>query len=248
MEEKPDPRDVSTLDRPAGAPLSTGETATLLGHDRYAIGALLGEGGMGVVVAATHLQLQERVALKFLLLEVSPHSETAARFLREAQAAALAGGGADAVREATAAEREAARELTRLAERVLEDGGRKPTPAVVERIGRTLRAAAVDAEAAALLGRGQLTGEVDSPGFTAVAAIAPPPSRRRPAKRAATDQTERRVHEQRVRRLQQRLEKLERRAEDAAARAERAEAEAIAAREAADAAAEELRRERDRSP
>jgi hypothetical protein len=168
--------------------------------------------------------------------------------LRKAQAAALAGGEAAAVREATAAERDAVRELTRLSERVLEDARRKPTQAVVERIGRTLRAAAVDAEAAALLALGQLTGEVDSPGFTAVAAIAPPPSNRRPAKRAARDEAAKRAHEQRVRRLEQRFEKLERRAEDAAARAERAEADAIAAREAAEAAADELRLERERGP
>jgi hypothetical protein len=166
--------------------------------------------------------------------------------LRKAQASALAGGDANAVREATAAERDAVRELTRLAERVLQDGGRKPTQPVIERISRTLRAAAVDEEAAALLERGQLTGEVDSPGFTAVAAIAPAPSKRRPAKRAPREDPTRRAHEQRVRRLEQRLEKLERRAEDAAARVERAEAEAAAAREAADAAAEELRRERER--
>ena len=168
--------------------------------------------------------------------------------LRQAQAAALAGGDAGAVREATAAERDAARELTRLAERVLEDAGRKTTQAVVERISRTLRAAAIDEEAAPLLARGQLTGEVDSPGFTAVASIAPPPSKRRPAKRSARDDPARRAHEQRVRRLEQSLEKLERRADDAAARAERAEAEAVAAREAAEAAAAELRRERERSP
>jgi hypothetical protein len=168
--------------------------------------------------------------------------------LRKAQAAALAGGEAAAVREATTAERDAVRELMRLAEHLLEEAGRKPTQAVVDRIGRTLRGAAVDADAAALLERGQLTGEVDSPGFTAVAAIAPPPSKRRPAKRTAGDDPARRAHEQRVRKLEQRLEKLERRAEEAAQRAERAEADAVTAREAADAAAEELRRERERGP
>ncbi len=54
---------------------------------KYRIERVIGEGGMGVVVAATHMQLQERVALKFLLLEVSQESERATRFLREAQAA-----------------------------------------------------------------------------------------------------------------------------------------------------------------
>src|SRR5919197_3928391 len=168
--------------------------------------------------------------------------------LRKAQAAALAGGAGAAVRSATTAERDAVRDLTRLAERVLQDAERKPTQAVVERISRTLRAAAVDAEAAALLARGRLTGEVESPGFTAVAAIAPPPSKRRRPKPPAPDDAARQAHERRVRRLEQQLEKLERRAEDAAGRAERAEADAIAAREAADVVAEELRRERERAP
>jgi hypothetical protein len=172
----------------------------------------------------------------------------AGRQLRKAQEAAFGGGGADAVRRATAEERGALRQVTRAAERLLEDGGRKPTRAVVDRIGATLRAAAVDPEAADLLARGRLTGELESPGFTAVASLAPPPSKRRPAGAATTDRAARREHEQRLQRLEQRLETLERKAEQAALRAERAEADAIAAREAADAAAEELRQEREKQP
>ena len=42
---------------------------------------------MGVVVAATHLQLEQRVALKFLLPEALQSKEAVARFLREARAA-----------------------------------------------------------------------------------------------------------------------------------------------------------------
>jgi hypothetical protein len=169
--------------------------------------------------------------------------------LRQAQEEAFGGGGADPVRRATADERDAIRELTRLAEAALEDEGRRPTQAVVERIGATLRAAAVDPEAAELLTRGRLTGELESPGFTAVASLAPTtPSKRRPSKPSGPDRAAQRAHEQRVRRLQQRVETLERRAEQAAARAERAEADALAAREAADTAAAELRRERERDP
>jgi hypothetical protein len=175
----------------------------------------------------------------------------AGRQLREAQEAAFGGGGADAVRRATADERGAVRELTRAAERLLEDEGRKPTRAVVDRIGATLRAAAVDPDAAGLLARGRLTGELESPGFTAVASLAPPPAkgrRGRAAAPAAPDRAAKRAHEQRVRRLEQRLDTLERKAEQAAGRAERAEADAIAAREAADGAAEELKQERARGP
>jgi serine/threonine-protein kinase len=42
---------------------------------------------MGVVVQATHVQLEERVAVKFLLDEYAKHPESSARFLREARAA-----------------------------------------------------------------------------------------------------------------------------------------------------------------
>jgi serine/threonine-protein kinase len=42
---------------------------------------------MGVVVAATHLELDERVAIKLLLPHVPPQGEPVARFLREARAA-----------------------------------------------------------------------------------------------------------------------------------------------------------------
>jgi eukaryotic-like serine/threonine-protein kinase len=41
-----------------------------------------------VVVAATHITLGERVALKFLLHEAALHGDSVARFLREARAAA----------------------------------------------------------------------------------------------------------------------------------------------------------------
>lgn len=169
--------------------------------------------------------------------------------LRQAQEAAFSGGAAEAVRRATAEERDAVRGLVRLAERLLEDEGRKPTRAVVDRIGATLRAAAVDPEAAPLLANGRLTGEIESPGFTAVASLAPPPSKRRRAPTSsAPDRAAQRAHEQKVRRLERRVETLQRKAEQAAARAERATADAVAAREEADAAADELRRERERPP
>jgi serine/threonine-protein kinase len=66
-----------------GAPVMEGQVV----GGKYRVERVLGEGGMGVVVAATHLQLKERVALKFLLVEVAEGSERTARFLREAQAA-----------------------------------------------------------------------------------------------------------------------------------------------------------------
>ncbi len=54
---------------------------------KYRVERVLGQGGMGVVVQAMHLQLDERVAVKFLLPEYAQHPEAAARFLREARAA-----------------------------------------------------------------------------------------------------------------------------------------------------------------
>jgi serine/threonine-protein kinase len=54
---------------------------------KYRVDRILGAGGMGVVVAATHVQLQTRVALKFLLPEVLGSPQIVDRFLREARAA-----------------------------------------------------------------------------------------------------------------------------------------------------------------
>lgn len=54
---------------------------------KYRVDRVLGAGGMGVVVAATHLQLEERVAIKFLLPEAMQNAEAVARFGREARAA-----------------------------------------------------------------------------------------------------------------------------------------------------------------
>src|SRR5450432_3438212 len=54
---------------------------------KFRIERVLGQGGMGVVVAATHIHLDERVALKFLLPEALANAEAVARFAREARAA-----------------------------------------------------------------------------------------------------------------------------------------------------------------
>ena len=56
---------------------------------KYRVDRLLGEGGMGWVVVATHLQLEQRVALKFMRAsQASASPEAVGRFLREARAAA----------------------------------------------------------------------------------------------------------------------------------------------------------------
>jgi len=53
---------------------------------KYTIDRILATGGMGVVVAAKHVRLEQRVAIKFLLPEMLDREELVARFLREAQA------------------------------------------------------------------------------------------------------------------------------------------------------------------
>ncbi len=54
--------------------------------DKYRVERVLGQGGMGLIVAATHVELDERVAIKFLL--GVPSEASARRFLTEARAAA----------------------------------------------------------------------------------------------------------------------------------------------------------------
>jgi eukaryotic-like serine/threonine-protein kinase len=54
---------------------------------KYRVEKVLGVGGMGVVVAAKHVQLDEHVAIKFLLPEMQKNAEIVARFAREARAA-----------------------------------------------------------------------------------------------------------------------------------------------------------------
>ena len=55
---------------------------------KYLVERVLGTGGMGVVVAARHLQLDQNVALKFLLPEAVANPEALGRFVREARNAA----------------------------------------------------------------------------------------------------------------------------------------------------------------
>ena len=55
--------------------------------DRYRVEKLVGEGGMGSVYRATHVQLRKTVALKVLHTEMTRYPEAVARFEREAIAA-----------------------------------------------------------------------------------------------------------------------------------------------------------------
>jgi serine/threonine-protein kinase len=55
---------------------------------KYLVEEVLGVGGMGVVVAAKHLQLDQKVAIKYLLPAALLNPEVVERFAREARAAA----------------------------------------------------------------------------------------------------------------------------------------------------------------
>jgi len=85
--------------------------------------------------------------------------------LRAAHRAAVAGGGADALRAATRAEREAVAGLLAAAVEVLESTGHATTEATRDRIAATLHAAAADPAAAELVRRGRLTHDLDPAGF-----------------------------------------------------------------------------------
>ena len=55
---------------------------------KYRVGTIIGVGGMGVIVAARHEQLDQPVAIKFVRGEALGNDEAVQRFLREARAAA----------------------------------------------------------------------------------------------------------------------------------------------------------------
>ena len=55
---------------------------------KYRVDSIIGRGGMGLVVKAWHLGLDEEVAIKMLRNDVAIADETITRFVREAQAAA----------------------------------------------------------------------------------------------------------------------------------------------------------------
>ncbi|HKO53292.1 MAG TPA: serine/threonine-protein kinase [Polyangiaceae bacterium] len=65
-------------------PIAVGQVVA----QKYRVDRFIGQGGMGVVVAGFHLELDQPVAIKFLVSESGLESEGAERFRREARAAA----------------------------------------------------------------------------------------------------------------------------------------------------------------
>jgi hypothetical protein len=155
--------------------------------------------------------------------------------LRAAQGQLLGGEDArDAARAATAHERQAVERLIERARAILADTGRPATAAVLERIGTTLRAAAVTDEGRVLLETGRLTAELEPPGFDAFAAgDAPSRLHKKPA-RGRDELAERREQraqaQRRKRKLQDQAKTAERAAREAERQAEQAEQTAARAR------------------
>src|SRR5258708_19428713 len=65
------------------SPVSPGDIVA----GRYRVERIIGIGGMGVVLAARHLELDHLVAIKFLLPKLTEHKDIVGRFTREARAA-----------------------------------------------------------------------------------------------------------------------------------------------------------------
>jgi hypothetical protein len=156
--------------------------------------------------------------------------------LRETQQRSLRGAAsAEEVGEASAAERGAVQALLAAARK---RHGARATPALLNRLGQTLRAAAVDDEGRLLLERGRLTDELKAVGFGPLEAVKPPRRRGDEVARAARE----RVSMLRAEARHLAAEAHE--ADIAAAQAERAHAmlvdEAEQKRAAADHAAAEL--------
>jgi serine/threonine protein kinase len=72
---------------PTGLEAGAGVTEGQILAGKYRVDKVLGVGGMGVVVAARHVELDEKVAIKFLLPEMLVDGLSVARFQREAKAA-----------------------------------------------------------------------------------------------------------------------------------------------------------------
>jgi serine/threonine-protein kinase len=69
--------------RTSSAPVREGDLLA----GKYRVERVLGKGGMGIVVAARHEELDQLVAIKFVLEEALDNEDAVQRFLREARAA-----------------------------------------------------------------------------------------------------------------------------------------------------------------
>jgi hypothetical protein len=188
----------------------------------------------------------------------------AADELREAQEAAVAGHGAEALREAAATER-AAVDALMAAAKELKPGGRKPSAATLEKLRTTLEAVATDDDVRAALERGRVVEDAEGGGAWGLLAGADvpvsKPRAKRPAKRTARGkegeepERERKAREAALAEVREARARLEAELREARAerrsrereleRAEKAADRAAGRLEAALAAAEEAREHAD---
>ena len=158
--------------------------------------------------------------------------------LRKAQERVLGGKGVSDLQDRLAEQRRAVRALARLGRDVLADEGRSASDAIVERIAKTLDAAALDEGARFQLRAGRLTEELEPPGFEALAGMTParPRSKRAEAtkpKGGGVAEARRRVQE-----TQREVRARVREAAQAESAAEQAESAAAEARRKARAVRE----------
>jgi hypothetical protein len=155
--------------------------------------------------------------------------------LRKAQQRALSGKGGAELRERLDEQRKAVRALARLGRDILASEGRSVSDAIVERIAKTLDAAALDEGSRFLLRAGRLTAELEPSGFDVLAGMTPAKRTGRGASTAARGGKRERVAGARraVQAARQEARKQAQSAADAEREVERAESAAAAARRAA---------------
>jgi hypothetical protein len=175
------------------------------------------------VSAATINQLTRRERREVDLLLDAGHR------LRDAQQRLLAGEDPGSLDEARRIEREALGKLRRAARAILAESGRESSTSL-DRIMRTLQAAAVSDEGRELLALGRLTGDLEATGFDLLAPMAKGAPKRkraalRPKPKPKPDPKRLAQARAKVREAEQTLRAAERDAEKARRELERAEQE-----------------------
>jgi DNA repair exonuclease SbcCD ATPase subunit len=161
--------------------------------------------------------------------------------LRRAHERVLAGGEVEALQEATEAERQVVRELTSAAERLLAEAGHPANEPTLDRVAKTLHAAAVDPDLRERVRQGRLEKETEASGF---GFSGPGPAAVAPARRAPSRERVGRQSEERLRAATERLEEAEGRLEEAKEGVRTAREEAAEAEREAKRTARELERRR----
>ena len=165
--------------------------------------------------------------------------------LRHAHEQAASGqGDAQALRKATQGERAAVDTLVQAARGLLTSDGHELSPAVIDRVADTLRAAALDPEARAQVSEGRLEHELRHVGLGFLgdlgAAPAPAPKRKAPAPKRKQDQQQKAEAEARERERAQAVKEARAAEKDARREVERAQRAADSAQARRDKAATAL--------